>query len=113
MRAYPLAVLQRDRVVNDELGGVPLAVVYEPRGDRLRAFDRRLGGTAVTLVAEGEVLTDRERTRRWSPHGERLGGAPGERLQPLRVQRQWWLAWSEFHPGTTVYQEFGERRHSS
>lgn len=69
-RAYPLSMLRRVRVVNDELGGVPIAIVYEPGGDRVRAFQR---------VGDG--------------------GLP----QPLAVSRVWWLAWSEFHPGTSIY----------
>jgi hypothetical protein len=102
-RAYPLSVLRRRRVVNDELGGVPLAIVYEPHGDRMRAFDGRIGGVAVTLASGDDVLTDLSRTMRWSRRGEPIGSAAGEPLRALPVARQFWLAWSEFHPGTTVY----------
>jgi hypothetical protein len=104
-RAYPLSVVRRRRVVNDELGGVPIAVVYAPRGDRIRAFDRRIGGVAVTLTLDDDLLTDVSHTSRWRERGEPVGGAAGQRLRSLPLMRQFWLAWSEFHPGTTVYAE--------
>lgn len=43
-RAYPLAVLNAHEVVNDTVGGVPVAITYSPLTDSLVAFDRRVGG---------------------------------------------------------------------
>lgn len=43
-RAYPLAVLNAHEVVNDTLGGVPIAVSFSPLTDSLVVFDRRIGG---------------------------------------------------------------------
>jgi hypothetical protein len=43
-RAYPLAVLNGHEVVNDVLGGVPIAVTFSPLTDSVVVFDRRVGG---------------------------------------------------------------------
>ena len=69
--AYPLSILRRVGVVHDHLGGLPITVVYDHSGDRVRAFRRSAG--------DGEVT------------------------EPIAVMREWWLAWSEFHPGTSIY----------
>ena len=100
-RAYPLSGLRRQGVINDVLSGIPIAVAYDPRGDRVRAFHRRIGSAEVSLVAEDATLTESEGARRWRPNGEPVGG--GEHLKAIPITRQFWLAWSEFHPGTSVY----------
>jgi hypothetical protein len=72
-RAYPLALLEQRRRVEDSLGGTPIRLEYDPAADRVRAFTRPPDGSSD-----------------W---------------EPLRADRQWWLAWSEFHPGTSIYQD--------
>jgi hypothetical protein len=55
-RAYPLSILNAHEVVNDVLGGVPIAVTYSPLTDSLVAFDRRIGGIERTFRVSGLVL---------------------------------------------------------
>jgi hypothetical protein len=55
-RAYPLSILNAHEVVNDVLGGVPIAVTYSPLTDSLVAFDRRIGGVERTFRVSGLVL---------------------------------------------------------
>ncbi len=102
-RAYPLSLLRQQRVVNDRVGGTPIAVVCDIDTDRVRAFDRRADGTEATLVLEDGLLADAGHARRWTLRGEPVAGQQGEGLHPIPITRQWWLAWSEFHPGTSVY----------
>jgi hypothetical protein len=49
-----------------------------------------VGGVAVTLIYEA----DKDLVRA-------VGGPSGQ--DPLRVERQWWLGWSEFHPGSAIW----------
>ncbi len=79
-------------------------MVYQPGADRVRAFDRRVGDSVLTLEAEDGFLVDAGRTVRWNGRGEPTGGTVMERLQAISVQRIWWRGWSEFHPGTGIYQ---------
>jgi hypothetical protein len=52
-RAYPLAILNAHEVVNDVVGGVPVAVTYSPLTDSLVAFDRRVDGRERTFRVSG------------------------------------------------------------
>jgi len=52
-RAYSLAVLNAHEVVNDTLGGVPIAVSYSPLTDSLVVFDRRVDGAERTFHVSG------------------------------------------------------------
>lgn len=52
-RAYPLAILNAHEVVNDVVGGVPVAITYSPLTDSLVAFDRRVGGRERTFRVSG------------------------------------------------------------
>ena len=55
-RAYPLAMLNAHEVVNDVLGGVPIAVTFSPLTDSLVVFDRRVGGVERMFGVSGLLL---------------------------------------------------------
>ena len=52
-RAYPLRILQVHEVVNDTLGGAPIAVVYQPLCGAMAVFDRNVGGETLTFASSG------------------------------------------------------------
>ncbi len=52
-RFYPLAVLTRHEIVNDEVGGIPIAVTYCPLCNTAVAFDRRFEGEVLRLGVSG------------------------------------------------------------
>ncbi len=52
-RAYPVRVLTWHEVVNDTLGGVPIAVTYHPLCDSAVVFDRRVNGETLTFGFSG------------------------------------------------------------
>lgn len=59
-RAYPLIALNWHEVINDTLGGVPIAVTYSPLCDAAVVYDRRVagaapGGTAAAAAPDGAV----------------------------------------------------------
>lgn len=100
-RAYPLAALRTQGVINDDLGGMPIALVYAPAGDRVRAFHRP--GKGPFRKQDGKLTTPAGETQ-WNQCGQPLGDTPST-LIPIHVRRQWWNAWYEFHPGTTVWSQ--------
>ena len=69
-RAYPLRFLTRHEIVNDTVGGVPVAVTYCPLCNAAIVFDRRIDGEAVEFGTTGNlrnsdlVMYDR-RTESW------------------------------------------------
>jgi len=100
-RAYPLEMVRNAGLVNDELGGRPVALVYDGAGDRVCAFDRRVEGRVVRLRLADAHLAEESGPGRWRVDGASLdGNAPS--LVCLPLSRQRWLGWSEFHPGGEV-----------
>jgi len=107
-RAFPLDALDRVRVVNEELGGQPIVVVHQPESDTTTAFVARAGGARLTFEAANAGAThivDRETRSRWSAYGECTSGRlKGTRLEMLIMEPEYWFAWSEFHPQTTIFE---------
>jgi hypothetical protein len=107
-RAYPLAALDRVRVVNEELGGQPILVVHQPKSDTTTAFVARANGMRLTFDeanAGATELIDRETGSRWDPYGNCTSGTlRGTHLEMLIMEPEYWFAWSEFHPNTTIFE---------
>ncbi len=95
-RAYPLGVLMRHEIVNDELGGVPIAVTYCPLCNSAVVFDRRVGEGVLDFGVTGNlrhsdlVMWDRQTESWWQQFtGEGIVGEhTGTLLDmiPVRVE---------------------------
>jgi hypothetical protein len=53
VRFFPLSILNRHEIVNDEIGGVPVAVTYCPLCNSAVAFDRRVAGKVLRFGVSG------------------------------------------------------------
>jgi len=109
-RAYPLRSLVRHEIVNDVLGGLPVAATWCPLCNTGVAFDRNVPGGGVTtfgvsgtLYRSAMVMFDRETRSLWAqPSGTAvLGERTGTRLSLVSSSI---LPWSEARavPGVTV-----------
>jgi len=71
-RAYPIRLLNWHEIVNDTLGGVPIAVVYCPLCDSVTVVDRRMDGAALEFGVSGMLyqsnvlMYDRTHNALWS-----------------------------------------------
>jgi len=54
-RAYPLEVLTRHEIVNDEVGGIPVAVTFCPLCNSAIVYDRRVDGEALRFGVSGNL----------------------------------------------------------
>ena len=54
-RTYPLQILIWHEIVNDVVGGVPVAVTYCPLCNASIVFDRRLGGQTLEFGTTGNL----------------------------------------------------------
>ncbi len=113
-RAYPLLVMQCHEIANDTIGGVPVAVTYNPLCDSVVVFDRRVGdavfefGVSGLLYNSNMLMYD----RRPDAAGESLWcqllgrAVTGPRVDtPLTVLDAAvtdWAGWLRDHPDTTV-----------
>lgn len=107
-RAYPFSVLNKEPVVNDSVGNIPVAVffdkatasgavfspvledgrwlTFQPGSDSRRAVDANTG-------SEWDIFT-----------GEALAGPlQGTILAQVPVTYAFWFGWSDYHVGGTVY----------
>lgn len=113
-RAYPVRVLNWHEVVNDVVGGVPIAVTYSPLSDSVVVFDRRVGDVVLEFAHSGLVYNSnllmydlQEATAAsslWSQlRFEAISGPQaGTMLTVLPMSVARWAAWLAEHPETTV-----------
>lgn len=100
-RAYPLAILTWHEIVNDDLGGVPVAVTFCPLCNSAVAFDRRVDGAVLDFGVSGNlrhsdlVMWDRQTESWWQQlTGEGVVGAyAGYQLGLLPAQI---VSWRDF-----------------
>lgn len=97
------AATVRDRgVVEDEVGGVPVLLVRD-RAGAVRAFDRRVNGTALRFEPSTDGMVGGGSS--WSAEGVALDGPQaGAELREIPVDRSYWFAWKLFNPGTEVHE---------
>jgi hypothetical protein len=107
-RAFPLDALTRTRVINENLGSQPILVVHQPKSETTTAFVARANGMRLTFEeadAGATALIDRETRSRWDAYGNCTAGKlRGTQLEMLILEPEYWFAWSEFHPKTTIFE---------
>ena len=95
-KAYPLRIMIWHEIVNDRVGGVPIAVTWCPLCNSSVVFDRRLGGRTLSFGTTGKlhnsdlVMYDRETESWWQQFGGDciVGTLLGAELKlvPMRVE---------------------------
>lgn len=112
-RAYPVRVLEWHEIVNDEVGGLPIAVTWHPLCESLGVFERTVDGRTVELAVSGLVwssnllMYDRGGEGDASLWSQLLGRAVagpavGARLTRLPASLLRWDEWLRLHPDTLV-----------
>ena len=118
-RAYPFASLEEKRVVNDEVDGTPLVVLWAPgmassvdsrriaEGRDVGAsgvFSRRVGSRTLTFEPAGDGLFRDEQTgSTWNILGRAVRGElEGAKLDPIAYGNHFWFAWAVFRPETKI-----------
>lgn len=113
VKAYPIYVLRRVRVVNDTVGTTPVLIVHQPASDTTTAFVAAAGGRRLRFRAadaKADRISDLETHSIWNAYGLCTAGPmKGTRLRRLMLEPEFWFAWSEFHPKTLVYSSKGPR----
>jgi len=115
-RAYPLQILARHEIVNDEVGGRALAVTYCPLWNTAVVFDRFVGGQVVEFGVSGFlrhrnlVMWDRTSESLWlQATGEGLvGEGAGRALTMVPVPVMSWMDFKALAPtGVVLSRETG------
>ena len=100
-RAYPIRYLTWHEIVNDVVGGIPVAVTFCPLCNSGMTFDRRVNGVVLSFGVSGKlrnsdmIMYDRETESWWQQAiGEGVvGEMTGVELDQLPT---WMESWGEF-----------------
>jgi hypothetical protein len=105
--AFSIKALREARVVNEQLGGVPVVVVHQPSSETTTAFEAQVKGRTLRFEAanaDATSLVDRETKSSWDAYGLAIEGPlKGTQLKPLILIPEFWFAWSQFRPGTRLF----------
>lgn len=112
-RAYPLLILVWHEIVNDVVGGTPVAVTYCPLCFTTQAFVREIDGRVVEFGTSGKlynsnlVMYDRWTKSLWSQAwGVAIeGNLSGYRLKRIAIDVMPWGTWKALYPSTLVLSE--------
>jgi hypothetical protein len=109
VKAYPQQVLVWHEIVNDTVGGAPLAVTYCPLTGTVVAYPSPPGqtwtfGTTGRLVYSNLLMYDRQTESEWPQIlGVAISGPrKGTRLDTVPLVWTTWRAWRAAHPDTRV-----------
>jgi hypothetical protein len=105
-RAYPFDDVRDAGVVNDRVGGLPVAVTTTPAGS-MAAYIRRVGAKTLRFetVDEGPLAAGGSR---WERGTGRAVDGPHEGTTLDRANDKpplFWEGWSNFNPDTDIYGE--------
>jgi len=110
VRAYPVQVLIWHEIVNDVLGGTPVAMTYCPLCNSGVAFDRTVGpdvldfGTSGSLYQANLVMYDRQSESLWTQFDGRavIGTRIGDELDVFPTSMVAWAEYVGAHPNGSV-----------
>jgi hypothetical protein len=109
-RAYPARILDRHEIVNDTIGGDPIAITWCPLCGSAVGIRRVVGGEVTEFGVSGVlynsdlVLYDRATETLWEQIEATgiVGPLTGEKLDLVPVTMTRWLRWKSAHPDTLV-----------
>lgn len=109
-KAYPLRILVWHEIVNDTVGGLPIAVTYCPLCGTCMVFDRRVGDEELTFGVSGllynsdVLMYDHQSDSLWSQlQMASVSGAHAEdQLTWLTSSEMTWAGWKERYPESQV-----------
>ena len=110
IRAYPLQILVWHEIVNDNVGGTPVAVTYCPLCFTNQVFNRTVDGQTVEFGTSGKlynsnlVMYDRNSNSLWSQAlGQAIvGKQAGLKLDRIPFDVAFWREWKQLYPDTNV-----------
>jgi hypothetical protein len=105
-----LLILVWHEIVNDKVGGVPIAVTYCPLCFTTQVFNRTISGQAVQFGTSGKlynnnlVMYDRLSGSLWSQAlGEGIvGNHAGESLKRIPFDVAYWKDWKQLYPNSMI-----------
>jgi hypothetical protein len=109
-RAYPARILDRHEIVNDTIGGRPVAITWCPLCGSAVGIERELDGEVTEFGVSGVlynsdlVFYDRASNTLWDQIEAKgiVGPRTGETLTLVPLTMTTWSRWQKAHPDTLV-----------
>jgi len=109
-RAYPARILDRHEIVNDTIGGTPIAITWCPLCGSAVGIEREVDseitefGVSGVLYNSDLVFYDRASNTLWDQVEAKgiVGPKTGKRLTLVPVTMTTWSRWRNAHPDTFV-----------
>jgi hypothetical protein len=106
-RAFSLAKVRGESPVEDQIAGVPVALVNGPDGESVRVFRSQWNGLDIELYRDAQSpewrLLDSQGNA-WNFAGCAISGpAVGQCLEKINFLKDYWFDWKNYNPRTTVY----------
>ena len=110
--AYPLAVLQQQRLIINTIDTTPIFVALGEDNKSVRVFDRRVDERTLEFFVKAPTgneatplqLVDAETGSTWDFSGKGISGPlAGKQLRKIAVLKDYWFDWKIYHPTTSVY----------
>lgn len=110
VRAYPVQIMIWHEIVNDVVGGIPVAITYCPLCNSAISYERTIEGRETTfgtsgrLYASALVMYDRATESLWTHFDGRavVGVLTGHRLEPVASPLLSWADFKNSHPDGLV-----------
>jgi len=114
-RAYPLAILTRHEIANDEIAGLPVAVTFCPLCNAAIVFKREVDGEVLRFGVSGNlrnsdlIMWDNKTLSWWQQFtGEAIvGDLTGTQLEMIPAQLVSWQDFKAAYPNGTVLSNNG------
>ncbi|MGH2581634.1 MAG: DUF3179 domain-containing protein [Anaerolineales bacterium] len=117
--AFPYETLAELGVINEEIGGQPVAIFWQPgvvspldtistgEGREVgaaAAFSRNINGMTLTFIYADGAITDEQTGTTWDIFGRAVAGSlEGAQLEAVVSINHFWFSWAAFKPETTIY----------
>ena len=110
-KAYNWRKLQKNRLLNDNIGNTPLLIMLENDSLTFHAWNRYVDGKELNFkIGADECLTDKETASVWDLDGLCIAGAQkGKRLSKVQAYQEYRHSWLHFHPTSLFWEGEGKR----
>lgn len=103
-KAYLLALVLRERVINDRVGENPLVLVGDSQSGAVRAY--RSGGRTFRPGSRPDELVD-ETGAVWTAGEDSLRSREAAPLERIPGHQAFWFGWYSFFPESELYRQRG------
>ena len=108
-KAYPLEALEKQSVIIDKIGNVPIIIVMGEDKKSIRAFETKIDEKELEMFVKIDsipiYLIDSQTTSQWDFTGKAVSGLmAGKQLKKVYLLKDYWFDWKLYHPNTKLYQ---------